>query len=131
MSDTPESSVASSTTPRTAPGDPKLGRQALVIAVIVLIASLIASVLVALFATHVDTSSSSTTAGFNLRPDILPATLHLLGGSALGILAMILGIRAAYLNRGRKLGILAALIAAGAPVVSLILWAIIGLATLG
>jgi ABC-type multidrug transport system permease subunit len=129
MSDTPESSVAPSAAPRTARGDPKLGRQALVIAVIVLIASLIASVLVALFATHVDTSSSST-AGFNLRPDILPATLHLLGGSALGIAAMIMGIRAAYLNRGRKLGILAALIAAGAPVASLILWAVIGLATL-
>ncbi|MEO5920210.1 MAG: hypothetical protein ABIQ01_03625, partial [Pseudolysinimonas sp.] len=84
MSDTPESSVAPSVAPRTAPGDPKLGRTALTFAVIVLLAGLAASVLIALFAT---TYSSTDTSGFPQRPDVLPATLHFLGGSVLGIIA--------------------------------------------
>ena len=122
MSDTPESSVASSVTPRTAPGDPKLGRTALTFAVIVLIAGLAASVLIGLFAT---TYSATDQSGFPQRPDLLAATLHFLGGSILGIIAIVLGLRAAILNRGRKLGILAVLLAGAAPFASMILWAIV------
>ncbi len=122
MSDTPETSDASSVAPRTAPGDPKLGRTALTFAVIVLIAGLAASVLIGLFATSY---SSTDTSGFPQRPDILPATLHFLGGSVLGIIAIVLGLRAAILNRGRKLGILAVLLAGAAPFASMILWAIV------
>lgn len=116
MSDTPE------TSPRTSPGDPKLGRTALTFAVIVTIAGLAASVLIGLFATSY---SSTDTSGFPQRPDLLAATLHFLGGSVLGIIAIVLGIRAAYLNRGRKLGVVAVLLAGAAPFMSMILWAIV------
>jgi hypothetical protein len=122
MSDTPESSVAPSAAPRTAPGDPKLGRTALTFAVIVLIAGLAAAVLIGLFAT---TSSSTDQSGFSQRPDLLAVTLHFLGGSVLGIIAIVLGLRAAVLNRGRKLGILAFLLAGAAPFLSMIHWAIV------
>lgn len=122
MSDTPASSAASSEAPRNAPGDPKLGRTALTFAVIVLVAGLAASVLIGLFAT---TYSSTDTSGFAQRPDLLPATMHFLGGSILGIIAIVLGLRAAVLNRGRKLGILAVLLAGAAPFASMILWAIV------
>ncbi|HEX7835677.1 MAG TPA: hypothetical protein VF479_09445 [Pseudolysinimonas sp.] len=122
MSDTSEPSVAPSTAARTAPGDPKLGKQALLFAVIVLIAGLAASVLIGLFATSY---SSTDTSGFPQRPDALAATLHFLGGSVLGILAIITGLRAAISNRGRKLGVVAILIAGAAPFLSVILWAIV------
>jgi uncharacterized integral membrane protein len=122
MSDTPDSPVAPSAASRTAPGDPKLGRTALTFAVIVLIAGLAASVLIALFAT---TYSATDTSGFPQRPAVLAATLHFLGGSVLGIIAIVLGLRAAYLNRGRKLGVVAVLLAGAAPFLSMILWAIV------
>ena len=122
MSDTPATSAAPSEAPRTAPGDPKLGRTALLFAVIVLIAGLAASVLIALFGT---TYAPDDTSGFPQRPDLLPATLHFLGGSVLGIIAIVLGLRAAILNRGRKLGIIAVLLAGAAPFLSMILWAIV------
>jgi hypothetical protein len=122
MSDTPESSVAPSAASRTAPGDPKLGRTALTFAVVVLIAGLAASVLIGLFATSY---SSTDTSGFPQRPDLLAATLHFLGGSVLGIIAIVLGLRAAYLNRGRKLGVVAVLLAGAAPFASMVLWAIV------
>lgn len=122
MSDTPATSAAPSEAPRTAPGDPKLGRTALTFAVIVLVAGLAASVLIGLFATSY---SSTDTGGFAQRPDLLPATLHFLGGSVLGIIAIVLGLRAAISNRGRRLGIVAIVLAAGAPFASMILWAIV------
>jgi uncharacterized membrane protein len=126
MTDTPETSVGPSAAARTAPGDPKLGRTALIFAVIVLIAGLAASVLIGLFAT---TYSSTDTSGFAQRPDALAATLHFLGGSVLGIIAIVLGLRAAISNRGRKLGIVAVLLAGAAPFASMILWAIVTTAT--
>jgi hypothetical protein len=122
MSDTPVSAAAPSEAPRTAPGDPKLGRTALTFAVIVLIAGLAASLLIGLFAT---TYAADDTSGFPQRPDALAATLHFLGGSILGIIAIVLGLRAAILNRGRKLGIVAVLLAGAAPFASMILWAIV------
>ncbi len=122
MSDSPATHAAPSEAPRTAPGDPKLGRTALTFAIIVLIAGLAASVLIALFAT---TYSPDDTSGFAQRPDLLPATMHFLGGSILGIIAIVLGLRAAYLNRGRKLGVVAVLLAGAAPFLSMILWAIV------
>ena len=125
MSDTPATPAAPSEAPRTAPGDPKLGRTALTFAAIVLIAGLAASVLIGLFAT---TYAPDDTSGFAQRPDLLPATLHFLGGSILGIIAIVLGLRAAILNRGRKLGILAVLLAGAAPFASMILWAIVSTA---
>jgi hypothetical protein len=115
MSDTP----ASTSTPA---GDPKLGRTALTFAVIVLIAGLVASVLIGLFATNYAADDQS---GFPQRPDGLAMTLHFLGGSVLGIIAIVLGLRAAILNRGRKLGIVAVLLAGAAPFISMVLWAIV------
>jgi hypothetical protein len=88
----------------------------------VLLAGLAASVLIGLFAT---TYSADDASGFAQRPDLLPATLHFLGGSVLGIIAIVLGLRAAFLNRGRKLGIIAVLLAGAAPFLSMILWAIV------
>ncbi len=122
MSDTPATSAAPSSAPRTVPGDPKLGRTALTFAVIVLVAGLAAGLLIALFATDY---SSTDQSGFPQRPDALAATMHFLGGSVLGVIAIVLGLRAAILNRGRKLGIIAVVIAAAAPVLSMILWAIV------
>jgi hypothetical protein len=90
--------------------------------VIVLIAGLAASILIALFAT---TYSATDQSGFPQRPDTVAATLHFLGGSVLGIIAIVLGLRAAILNRGRKLGIVAVLLAGAAPFMSMITWAII------
>jgi hypothetical protein len=115
MSNSPTSTAA-------APGDTKLGRTALPFAVIVLIAGRAASVLIGLFAT---TYAADDQSGFPQRPELLPATLHFLGGSILGIIAIVLGLRAAIANRGRKLGVLAVLLAGAAPFLSMILWAIV------
>lgn len=111
---------------RRPPGDPKLGRTALLLAVIVLVLSLIASVLIGLFATEFTSYSTGQSVGFNQQPDQLLAFLHFLGGTAIGVTAIVLGIRAIVLNRGRTFGIAAVIIAGVAPLVSAIVWGIAG-----
>ncbi|UFS60925.1 hypothetical protein [Subtercola endophyticus] len=109
---------------------------ALTIAVCVLIASVIASVLIGLFGTTIYHYTSVTTGGsnagpktgFNAQPNQFAFGVQMVLGSAFGLWALIQGLVATIQNRGRRFGIVAMIIAVLAPIVSLIVWTIVGLA---
>jgi hypothetical protein len=107
----------------------RLGRTAMKIAVPLFFGSIIASVLIAIFATSVTAYAGAANAGFHENADPLPSGLHIAIGSGLGLWALIQGIVATVENRGRRYGIVAIVFAGAAPIVSLIVWAAVGFAS--
>lgn len=107
---------------------PKLGRVAMVMAICVISASVLTSVLLGLFGTTIYEYRTGTSAGFNMRPDQAWFTVQMLLGSIVGIWALAQGIVAAAQNRGRRFGVVAIVLAAAAPLVSLIVWVALGFA---
>jgi hypothetical protein len=94
--------------------------------------SVVMSVLVGLFGTTIyryhNVASNGSSAGFNAHPDETAFGFQALIGSAFGIWALVQGIVATAQGRGRKLGVVAIVLAAAAPLVSLIVWVVVGLA---
>ena len=80
---------------------PKLGRVAMVMAICVISASVLTSVLLGLFGTTIYEYRTGTSAGFNMRPDQAWFTVQMLLGSIVGIWALTQGIVAAAQNRGQ------------------------------
>lgn len=109
----------------------RLGRVAMVMAILVAGVSLLWSVLVGLFGTTIyqynDVSSQSFHVGFNMQPNLIAAGIQILLGTVFGIWALVQGIVAAATNRGRKFGVVAIVVAGAAPLLSLIMWSIVGL----
>lgn len=106
------------------------GRSALVTAICVIAASVIWSVLVGVFGTTIyqynDVSAHGVRMGFNAHPNLIAAGFQILLGSVFGIWALVQGIIATARNEGRKSGIAAIIIAGAAPILSLIVWIVVG-----
>ena len=100
----------------------------MVMAICVISASVLTSVLLGLFGTTIYEYSTGTSAGFNMRPDQAWFTVQMLLGSIVGIWALTQGIVAAAQNRGRRFGVVAIVLAGAAPLVSLIVWVALGFA---
>jgi ABC-type polysaccharide/polyol phosphate export permease len=110
------------------------GRTALVLAITVIVLSVLASVAIGLFATtiyhyrEVITSGghSTTQVGFRVNAAPVAGGLQVLFGSILGLTALIMGIVATVQNRGRRYGIIAMIVAVAAPILSAIVFSIVG-----
>ena len=100
----------------------------MVMAICVISASVLTSVLLGLFGTTIYEYRTGTSAGFTMRPDQAWFTVQMLLGSIVGIWALAQGIVAAAQNRGRRFGVVAIVLAAAAPLVSLIVWVALGFA---
>lgn len=106
------------------------GRTALTMAVLVIALSLLASlgigILAAPYAIHrgggVSVMLHATADDPQQTLVFLASMLHVLAGTAFGISAFVLGIIATTTGRGRRAGIWAIVIAAIAPIVSLVLY---------
>jgi hypothetical protein len=111
---------------------PKLGQSAMVIAICVFAFSIVVSVLVGFFGTTIyryhNVAANSSSAGFNAHPNETVFGFQAPIGSAFGIWALVQGIVATAQGRGRNFGIVAIILAAIAPFVSLIVWVVVGLA---
>jgi hypothetical protein len=103
----------------------------MVMAISVIVLSVAASVLIGLLGTtiyHYDNiTSAGGQVGFNARPNMVAAGAQMLLGSGFGIWALVQGIVAATSNRGRKFGVIAIIVSAAAPILSVIVWAVFGL----
>ena len=132
MTDSSAPVPASSDETTSPPQSRKLGVVALVIALIVAVISLTVAILTGITLGPLADPGST---GFSLPlnpsaedPVVAQAALlfilNLVFGSIAGTWAMIQGLVAAVKKRGRLWGVLAMIIAAGAPVVSLIVFAI-------
>jgi hypothetical protein len=97
--------------------------------------SVLASLLIGLFGTTIynynDVITSSTGAttkqfGFHANPNQLAAGIQIALGTIFGIWALVQGIIATAQNRGRRFGIVAIVLAGAAPLVSLIIWGVVG-----
>ncbi|QNE34555.1 DUF7544 domain-containing protein [Leifsonia shinshuensis] len=119
---------AAAPVPVPAEKSPKLGRVAMIMAVCVISLSVLVSVLQGVFATTLRTYSTNAGAGFNMHPDQGWFGFQMLVGSIFGIWALTQGIVAVAQNRGRRNGIVAIVLAAAAPIVSLIVWMALGFA---
>ncbi|GAB3397034.1 hypothetical protein GCM10027568_32290 [Humibacter soli] len=110
----------------------KRGRNAMIMAICVISVSVIWSALVGVFGTTVyeynDVSAQGVHVGFNAQPNLVAAGIQVLLGSVFGIWSLVQGINATARNQGRKFGIAAIIIAGAAPLLSLIVWSIVGLA---
>lgn len=105
----------------------RLGRVALALALGVLVLSVAASVVIALFSTSVSTygASGASSSGFHAEPTGAASFWHIPLGTILGLWALIQGIVAIVQNRGRGAGIAAVAIAFAAPGVTLLVWAVV------
>ena len=111
-----------------APRSRALGLTAMLIAAPVFVLSIVASVVVGMsagpYATRTATSFSFNTSDLSpaqaeaFAPIGILMAVQLLLGTALGILALVLGIVAAATKRGRAFGVVAIVLAAAAPIVS-------------
>jgi hypothetical protein len=116
------------------PGSPRLGRVALIMAACVIGLSLAASLLIGLFDTNiyqyhdVITTGSQVSGGFGFKaqPNEGLFGIQAALGSIFGIWALVQGIVATAQNRGRRFGVIAIVLAGAAPLLSTILWAIVG-----
>jgi MFS family permease len=117
-----------------APRSPRLGRVALIMAASVIGLSLVASLLIGLFATTIYVHDSLTTSGthlaggfsFNAQPSQGVFGIQFALGSIFGIWALVQGIVATVQNRGRRFGVIAIVLAGSAPLLSAIVWGIVG-----
>lgn len=100
----------------------------MLIAICVMGLSVVASVLIGLTSTTLYLYNTGTSAGFNMRPDQGTFAAQMLLGSILGVWALTQGIVAVVQNRGRRQGIVAIVLAAAAPLVSLVVWVALGFA---
>jgi hypothetical protein len=121
-------------TPLQAARSPRLGRVALIMAACVIGLSLVASVLIGLFATTIYVHNDLVTSGahlsgnfgFNAQPSQGLFGIQFGLGSIFGIWALVQGIVATAQNRGRRFGVIAIVLAGSAPLLSTILWGIVG-----
>lgn len=109
----------------------KLGRSAMTMAICVIGLSVAASVLIGLFGTTIyrygGVTSTAGSAGFNAQPNLVAFGVQVLIGSTFGIWSLVQGIVATAQNRGRKFGIVAIVVAGAAPLVSVVIWTVVGL----
>ncbi|HEY2556152.1 MAG TPA: hypothetical protein VGI08_03520 [Diaminobutyricibacter sp.] len=106
----------------------KLGRVAMIMAIVVFVVSLIISVLVGMFGTTVFEYHTATSAGFRSSPNQIALGFQGFLGTIFGTWAVVQGIVAAAKNRGRTFGIVAIVVGASAPIVSVIVWTVLGTA---
>lgn len=114
----------------------RMGRYSMYLAIAVFVLSAGASILIGLYGTTVyhyhqtviTNGHSSASSGFNERPNQLAFVTQGALGTIFGITAIVMGIVAAAKKRGRRFGVIAIVVAALAPVISVILFAVIGLA---
>lgn len=106
------------------------GRVAMIMAIWVIAISVVWSVLVGHFGTTVyhynDVTSQSVHVGFNAQPNLVATGIQILLGSVFGIWALVQGIIATATNRGRKFGVVAIVLSGAAPILSVIIWTIVG-----
>jgi hypothetical protein len=110
------------------PRSPRLGRSALVLAIGVFVFSAVASILIGCFGSTVFEHHTATSAGFNAQPNLLASLVQIVLGTLVGVTALVLGVIAVVQKRGRGLGIAAIIVAAIAPLASLLLWMALALA---
>jgi MFS family permease len=104
----------------------KLGRRAMIMAIVVCSFSIVMSVLIGLFGTTIYTYGTATSAGFRAVPNESAFGFQAFVGTVFGTWAVVQGIVAAAKNRGRSFGVVAIVVGASAPLVSLIVWLILG-----
>lgn len=102
------------------------GRAAMILAIVLFGASVLTSVLVGVFGTTVVVYHTATSAGFNSVPNEGALGVQASLGSLFGIAAFVMGLRAVVKNRGRAFGIVAIVLSVTAPIVSVIVWAVVG-----
>jgi hypothetical protein len=111
---------------------PRLGRTAMIMAISVAVFSMLASVLIGAFGTTIydfsDIGSTGGRVGFNAQPNQLAFGVQMFLGTVFGTWALVQGIVAVASNRGRRFGIVAIVVAAAAPTLSVVLWIAIGIA---
>lgn len=114
----------------------RLGRTAMYLAITVFVLSAAASVLIGLYGTtiyHYQTTTLTSghgfaSVGFHASPNQLAFATQSILGSGLGITALVLGIVATAQKRGRRYGVIAIVLAGTAPLISVILFTVFGLA---
>ncbi|WP_345764506.1 hypothetical protein [Diaminobutyricibacter sp. McL0608] len=106
----------------------KLGRRAMIMAIAVFGVSLVVSILIAFFGTTMYTYGTATSAGFRVAPNQVAFGFQALFGTVFGTWAVVQGIVAAAKNRGRSFGVVAIVVGASAPIVSVIVWLVLGAA---
>ncbi|MFF1635027.1 hypothetical protein [Leifsonia sp. NPDC058248] len=126
--------------PPEAPKSPRLGQVAMYAAIGVFVLSVIASIVVGTAAGPLSTRTS-TSFNFNSN-DLSPEQaagfagvgslilVQMLLGTAIGVWAFVQGIVAAVTKRGRSFGVVAIIVAAAAPIVSVIAYMVAIVATL-
>jgi hypothetical protein len=105
-----------------------LGRVATIMAIVVFALSLVTSVLVGLFGTTVFEYHTATSAGFRSSPNQAALGVQAFFGTVFGTWAVVQGIVATAKNRGRSFGVVAIVVGASAPIVSVIVWTLLGTA---
>ena len=100
----------------------------MIMAIVVFGLSLLTSVLVGLFGTTVLEYRTATSAGFHSSPDLSVFGFQAFIGTVFGTWAVVQGIVAAAKNRGRVYGVVAIVVGASAPIVSVIVWMVLGMA---
>ena len=100
----------------------------MVMAIAVFAVSLVMSILIGFFGTTMYTYGTATSAGFRAVPNQVAFGFQSLFGTVFGTWAVVQGIVAAAKNRGRSFGVVAIVVGASAPLVSLIVWLVIGTA---
>jgi hypothetical protein len=102
----------------------------MITAIWVIAISVVWSVLVGHFGTTVyhynDVTSQSVHVGFNAQPNLVATGIQILLGSVFGIWALAQGIIATATNRGRKFGVVAIVLSGAAPILSVIIWTLVG-----
>jgi hypothetical protein len=136
MSDAPSSPPYAIDLPATAKvaKSPKLGQIAFLMALAVLVLSVLASVLIGLDGTTItsyndtviNNSGGTSQSGFRINPNQAAAGAQGVIGSIFGIWALVQGIIATVQNRGRRFGIIAIILAATAPILSAVVWSVVG-----
>lgn len=96
-------------------------------AITVFVLSVTTSVLVGMFGTTIYQYQRPGSAGFNAQGDQIVFLLQAGLGTLAGVTAIVLGIVAVVQKRGRAFGVVAIVVAAAAPFVSLVVWALLGL----
>jgi hypothetical protein len=115
-----------------APRSKRLGLVALVLAIVVFVLSVSASILIGVIASPYATvtgSSFNFTANFNDPNPVVAAlgvamTVHVMIGTLIGGWAIVQGIVAVSTKRGRAFGVWAIVLATVAPILSLILFSV-------
>jgi hypothetical protein len=98
----------------------------MIMAIVVCGLSVLTSALVGFFGTTVIEYHTANSAGFRAVPVEGVAGAQALLGTIFGTWAVVQGIVAVAKNRGRSFGVVAIVVGASAPIVSVIVWTVVG-----